>query len=60
MIGKLKSFFVQSKRVWRILRKPTNQEFKTISKVCAIGMLIIGAVGFLISDSIKFLINVFA
>ena len=27
---KLKSFLIQSKRVWHILRKPTNEEFKSI------------------------------
>ena len=36
-------------RVWRLLKKPTMSEFKTISKVSAIGVLIIGAVGFAIS-----------
>lgn len=51
---KIKSFFIQSKRVWQVLRKPTADEFKSIAKVSAIGLLIIGAVGFLISDLIKF------
>ena len=36
-------------RVWRILRKPTMQEFKSISKISAIGILIIGAIGFLVN-----------
>lgn len=36
-------------RVWRLLRKPTMSEFKTISKVSAIGILVIGVLGFLIS-----------
>jgi protein transport protein SEC61 subunit gamma-like protein len=50
---KLTSFIVQCKRVWHVLRKPTGEEFKTIAKVSAIGILIIGAVGFIISDLIK-------
>ena len=53
--SRLKSFLVQSKRVWTILRKPTMDEFKTISKVAALGILAIGLVGFLIADIIKFL-----
>ena len=40
-------------RVWRLLRKPTMQEFKLISKVTAIGLLIIGAMGFVISIIIR-------
>ena len=52
---RLRSFFVQSTRVWQILRKPSNQEFKSIAKVSAIGILIIGLLGFVLSDILKFL-----
>ncbi len=45
--------FNQYKRVWRILKKPTMQEFKTISKVSALGLLLIGAIGFVISVTIN-------
>ncbi|MBS3089356.1 protein translocase SEC61 complex subunit gamma [Candidatus Pacearchaeota archaeon] len=48
------SFTIQSKRVWYLLRKPTADEFKSIAKISALGILIIGAVGFAISDIIKF------
>ncbi len=50
MLGKIKSFIVQSKRVWLILKKPSGYEFKTIAKISAIGILAIGAVGFIVSD----------
>jgi len=40
-------------RVWRLLKKPTMQEFKTIAKVSAIGLLVIGALGFAISVAMK-------
>jgi protein transport protein SEC61 subunit gamma-like protein len=36
-------------RVWRLLKKPTMEEFKTISKVSVVGLLVIGALGFVIS-----------
>ncbi len=55
MFQKLKSFIIQSKRVWHLLRKPTFEEFKSIAKVSAMGILILGAAGFLISDLIKIL-----
>ena len=51
---KIKSFILQSKRVWHVLRKPTGYEFKTVARVSAIGLLIIGAMGFIISDAIEF------
>ena len=43
-------------RVWRLLKKPTMEEFKTISKVSAIGLLVIGAAGFAISIIVKALL----
>lgn len=53
VVHKLKSFTAQCARVWHVLRKPTMFEFKTVAKVSAIGILIVGAAGFLISDLIK-------
>jgi protein transport protein SEC61 subunit gamma-like protein len=50
---KVSSHFARYKRVWRLLKKPTPEEFKTVSKVSAIGILIIGAVGFAISVLMK-------
>jgi len=43
-------------RVWRLLKKPTMSEFKTISKVTAIGLLVVGALGFAISVTMKIFI----
>ncbi len=47
--NKMKSTYGKYKRVWRLLKKPSMKEFKLISKVTAIGILIIGVLGFLIS-----------
>jgi protein translocase SEC61 complex gamma subunit len=52
---KLSSQYHKYLRVWRLLRKPTWSEFKTVSKVSAIGILIIGAIGFVISVAMTFL-----
>lgn len=54
---KISSHFQQYVRVWRMLRRPTMQEFKTISKVSLIGLLIIGGVGFIISVLLKLLFS---
>lgn len=45
----LGSFFVQCKRVWSILRKPSAEEFKSISKISGLGILALGLMGFLTS-----------
>ena len=57
LLIKLKSFLIECKRVWKITRKPTKDEFKVIVKVTAIGMLIIGLVGFLINMMWQILIK---
>jgi len=45
----LKDFLFKCKRVWQVIRKPTREEFVIIAKVSAIGTLIIGFIGFVIS-----------
>ena len=55
MLGKIKSFILQSNRVWHVLRKPSMDELKSIAKISALGILAIGAIGFVISDVIKLL-----
>ncbi|MBS3090257.1 protein translocase SEC61 complex subunit gamma [Candidatus Pacearchaeota archaeon] len=44
----VKDFMLKCARVWRVLRKPSKEEFKIIAKVSMIGMLIIGFLGFVI------------
>lgn len=48
-MAKLKRFFKKCKRVWLVLKKPTKEEFQTTAKVSAIGIVILGAIGFLIA-----------
>ena len=45
---KLKSFAIECKRVLQLTKKPGKEEFKTIVKASAIGILIIGLIGFAI------------
>ena len=53
ILGKIKSFILQSRRVWKILKRPSSDEFKAIAKVSALGILAIGAIGFAISIIIR-------
>jgi len=46
---KTKSEFFKYARVWNLLRKPTMKEFKMVATVSALGLLAIGAIGFIIS-----------
>ena len=52
-MGKITSFLLKCKRVWHALKKPTKKEFITISKVSALGILILGIFGFIIAAIMK-------
>jgi|TARA_B100001971_G_C17904461_1_gene389654 protein transport protein SEC61 subunit gamma-like protein len=55
-LNNLKSFFFKSKRVWYVLKKPTKEEFVTIAKISAIGILVVGVVGFMISIAMGYIV----
>lgn len=48
LLSRLKSFFIECRRVLTITRKPTNAELKTIVKVSGVGILLIGLIGFIL------------
>jgi len=52
--GKIGSFFSQCVRVWHLLRRPTSEEFKIVSKISAIGLGVIGLLGFAITMIMSF------
>ena len=43
------SFLVECKRVLQVTKKPTMPELKTIVKITGLGILAIGALGFIIN-----------
>jgi protein transport protein SEC61 subunit gamma-like protein len=57
IVSSLKSFFEKCKRVWSVLKKPTKEEFLTVAKVSAIGILIIGFLGFIIANIVHLIIK---
>jgi len=57
ILTSIKSFVIKCKRVWSVLKKPSKKEFEMIAKVSAIGILILGALGFLISITMKIFIS---
>ncbi|MBM3228643.1 protein translocase SEC61 complex subunit gamma [Candidatus Pacearchaeota archaeon] len=52
-IQNLKSFVAKSKRVWLVLKKPTRKEYEMIAKVSAVGILLLGFLGFILSLVMK-------
>jgi len=48
IMERLKRFIIECKRVLRVTKKPDKQEFITIVKISAMGMAIMGVIGFLI------------
>ncbi len=54
---KTRSFLIKCRRVWRTLKKPTRKEFEQITKVSAIGIAILGVLGFLISMAMKIFVK---
>ncbi len=57
VIGSLKSFIDNSRRVLNISYKPTNDEFRKSAKMIIISILIIGAAGFIIGIIVSLLIT---
>ncbi|MEM3113455.1 MAG: protein translocase SEC61 complex subunit gamma [Candidatus Pacearchaeota archaeon] len=51
--NELSGFYKKCIRVWHILRKPSKDEVLMVAKVSAIGILIVGLIGFLISIALK-------
>ena len=46
--GRLKAFYNECVRVLKVTQKPNRVEYMTVAKVAAIGLLIIGLIGFLL------------
>jgi protein transport protein SEC61 subunit gamma-like protein len=48
MLGKIKPFIKQCRRILTIATKPDKEEYISYSKIIAIGVLILGIFGFII------------
>ena len=45
IVGK---FFMDSKRIFRVSRKPSKEEYKRMALIIGLGIVIIGVIGFFI------------
>ena len=41
-------FIKDSKRVLKVSRKPTNDEYRDLAKISALGVVVIGGVGYIL------------
>ena len=57
IITPIKSFIIQCKRVWLALKKPTKEEFVKVAKVSAVGIIILGFIGFAVSLFMKIFVK---
>ena len=49
MLEKIKNYLKELVRVFKITKKPSKHEFLSVVKVSAIGIALIGLIGFIIS-----------
>jgi len=45
----LRGHYIESRRVFKVTKRPDPEEFKTIVKVSGLGMAVIGLIGFTIA-----------
>ena len=53
MIGRLKVFIMQARRVLLVASKPDKHEYLQAAKITGLGMALIGILGFLIFISVQ-------
>ncbi|MFA5406523.1 MAG: protein translocase SEC61 complex subunit gamma [Candidatus Nanoarchaeia archaeon] len=57
IINKIKRALREYKRVLGISRKPNKEEFTAILKICGMGIMLIGIIGFVIQFIYQYLIK---
>ncbi len=45
----VRAFLKQCERVLKVSKKPDNEEYKTVSKVTGVGIILIGLIGFVLT-----------
>ncbi|MHA1298094.1 MAG: protein translocase SEC61 complex subunit gamma [Candidatus Helarchaeota archaeon] len=56
--NKVKTFWANSKRVMKMARKPTVKEMRLILRITGLGVVVIGAVGFIVKLLIGLIMGV--
>ncbi len=56
--ARVKTFWANSKRVMKMARKPTVKEMRLILRITGLGVVVIGAVGFVVKLIIGLIVGV--
>ena len=56
--NRVKTFWANSKRVMKMARKPTLKEMRLILRITGLGVVVIGAVGFVVKLIIGLIVGV--
>lgn len=54
ILSSVKSFYEKCKRVWMVLKKPTKDELVKVAQISALGIVVVGTLGFIISIIMSF------
>jgi protein transport protein SEC61 subunit gamma-like protein len=54
-MGRIREFIGECKRVLQVTKRPDKQEFTTIVKISALGIAVIGFIGFIITMIAQFI-----
>lgn len=46
--GKISRFWLETKRIFSVSKKPTKKEFNLTVKICLVGVIIIGGISYII------------
>ncbi len=57
-IEEFKEFIEECKRVWLVLKKPTLDEYLAVAKVTALGITILGVIGYIIHVPATYIKNI--
>lgn len=49
VIARISRYYKEGLRVLKVTQKPSKEEFLTISKVAALGLVVIGMIGFILT-----------
>lgn len=57
IIQAVRRYYVNSIRLLKITKKPTRREISITSRITAIGVVVIGTIGFLLQTMVSFIVE---
>ncbi|WP_456416652.1 protein translocase SEC61 complex subunit gamma [Methanocaldococcus sp.] len=57
-IDEFKEFLEECKRVWLVIKKPTMEEYINVAKITALGITLLGIIGYIIHVPATYIKNI--